>query len=159
MSALRSMWGWFRGERRPGHAPRSRPRPARGPPSLESLDDRCRPSVTLFPIPTPNTEPEGVTRGPDGNPWFAEIHAVGRITPDGQITEFRQGLSPAGEPVEITAGPDGNIWFAEGVTDRTGRITEFAVPGTARLRGSCGGRPAQAPSHWPGRAPASLGRR
>jgi streptogramin lyase len=131
------MWGWFRGgERRPGHAPRSRSRPARSRLSLESLDDRCLPSVTLFPIPSPNTEPEGITRGADGNLWFAEIHAIGRITPGGQITEFRQGLSPASEPVEITAGPDGNVWFTEGVTDRIGRIapagviTEFAVPGT-----------------------------
>ena len=137
MSGLRWMWGWFRGgERRPGHAPRSRPRPARGQLSLELLDDRCLPSVTLFPIPSPNTEPEGITRGPDGNLYFAEIHAIGRITPGGQITEFRQGLAPDSEPVEITAGPDGNVWFTEGVTDRIGRITpagvitEFAVPGT-----------------------------
>jgi streptogramin lyase len=100
------------------------------------LEDRCLPSLTLFPIPSPNTEPEGITRGPDGNLYFAEIHAIGRITPGGQITEFRQGLAPASEPVEITAGPDGNVWFTEGVTDRIGRITpagvitEFAVPGT-----------------------------
>jgi hypothetical protein len=66
---------------------------------LEALEDRCLPAVTLFPIPSPNTEPEGITRGPDGNLYFAEIHAIGRITPDGQITEFRQGLSPDSEAV------------------------------------------------------------
>jgi streptogramin lyase len=133
------MWGWFRGgdkRRTPGHVPGARREPARSRLSLEPLEDRCLPSVTLFPIPSPNSQPEGITRGPDGNLYFAEIHAIGRITPTGQITEFRQGLSPASEPVEITAGPDGNVWFTEGVTDRIGRITpagaitEFAVPGT-----------------------------
>jgi streptogramin lyase len=85
------------------------------------------PSVTEFPIPTPNTQPMGITRGPDGNLWFAEIHAIGRITPGGQVTEFSQGLSPNSEPVEITAGPDGNVWFTEGGTDRIGRITPAGV--------------------------------
>jgi streptogramin lyase len=104
--------------------------------SLETLEDRYMPSVTLFPIPTADSQPMGITRGPDGNVWFAEIHAIGRITPEGQITEYTIGLSPDSEPVEITAGPDGNLWFTEGVTDRIGRITpvgvitEFSVPGT-----------------------------
>ena len=139
MFDMSSVWGYFRGagrRRAAAHGARVRPRPARSRLSLEPLEDRCLPSVTLFPIPSPNTEPEGITRGPDGNLYFAEIHAIGRITPGGQITEFRQGLAPASEPVEITAGPDGNVWFTEGVTDRIGRITpagvitEFAVPGT-----------------------------
>src|SRR5262249_12446735 len=119
MSSIRSVWRWFRGggkRRAPGHVSRLRPRPLRSRLSLEPLEDRCLPSVTLFPIPSPNTEPEGITRGPDGNLYFAEIHAIGRITPGGQITEFRQGLSPASEPVEITAGPDGNVCFTDPVT-------------------------------------------
>jgi streptogramin lyase len=132
------MWGWFRdAKRRPGHTPKPRPRPARTRLSLESLDDRCLPSVTLFPILSPNSQPEGIARGLDGNLNFAELHAIGRITPGGQITEFRMGLSPDSEPVALTAGPDGNVWFTEGNTDRIGRITpagvitEFTVPGTA----------------------------
>jgi streptogramin lyase len=104
--------------------------------SLEPLEDRCLPSVTNFLIPTPATEPMGIARGPDGNLWFSELHAIGRITPGGQVTEFRQGLSPGSEPVEITGGPDGNLWFTEGGTDRIGRITpagvitEFSIPDT-----------------------------
>jgi hypothetical protein len=47
------------------------------------LEDRCLPSVTLFAVPSANTEPEGISRGPDGNLYFAEIHAIGRITPGG----------------------------------------------------------------------------
>src|SRR5262249_3541779 len=74
--------------------PRCRPRPARMRLSPEPLEDRCLPSVTHFLIPTPNTEPMRIARGPAGNLWFAELHSIGRITPGGQVTEFRQGLSP-----------------------------------------------------------------
>jgi virginiamycin B lyase len=44
--------------------------------------------ITLFPTPNPNAHPNNHTTGPDGNLWFTEDHAVGRITPDGTITEF-----------------------------------------------------------------------
>jgi virginiamycin B lyase len=122
------------GERR--RASTARPRPANSWLSLESLDDRSLPSVTQFPIPTPGAEPIGITRGPDGNLWFAELHAIGRITPAGVVTEYSQGLSSDSEPVEIAAGPDGNLWFTEGSSDRIGRITpagvitEFTIPNT-----------------------------
>jgi streptogramin lyase len=129
MSVLRSVSKWLRGRGRPVR------KPARL--ALEALEDRCVPSVTQFPIPTLNSQPEGITRGPDGNLWFAEIHAIGRVTPGGQVTEFTRGLSPGSEPNEITTGPDGNVWFTEGGTDRIGRITpagvitEFSVPNTS----------------------------
>ena len=66
-------------------------------------------------------EPPRITSGPDGNVWFTEKPSrMGRITPDGTITEFGsfdQGLDIGG----ITDGPDGNLWF---VTSRhVGRIT------------------------------------
>ncbi len=48
---------------------------------------------------------------------------IGRITPDGTITEFSTGLSPGCSLWGITAGPDGNLWFAEQAGDRIGRIT------------------------------------
>jgi streptogramin lyase len=127
---------WLRGGKRraPKPAPRPRRRPAGVRLSLHPLDDRILPSVTEFGIPTPDTEPIGITRGPDGNLWFADIHAIGRITPAGVVTEFSQGLAAGSEPVEIAAGPDGNVWFTEGGTDRIGRITpagvitEFSTP-------------------------------
>src|SRR5262249_52870362 len=75
--------------------------------ALEALDDRILPSVTEFLTPTANSQPFGMTRGPDGNLWFTESLAgkIGRITPAGVITEFSAGLSPGGQPLVITARP------------------------------------------------------
>src|SRR5215475_9162502 len=59
--------------------------------ALEALVDRVLLSVTEFPIPdTLVARPEGITRGPDGNLWFAETLAdrIGRITPGGVVTQF-----------------------------------------------------------------------
>src|SRR5262249_23925963 len=102
-------------------------KPPRARLALEALDDRILPSVTGFPIPTFNSEPYGITRGPDGNLWFTENLAgkIGRITPAGVITEFN--LTPGSQPVQITAGPDGNLWFTENVPSRIGRITPAGV--------------------------------
>src|SRR5262245_21913361 len=113
---------------------RRKPAPVRKPMrsrlSLEALEDRVLLSaVTEFPIPTANSNPEGITRGPDGNLWFCEGLAgrIGRITPAGVVTEFSAGLTPGGQPTEITRGPDGNLWFTEQVTNRIGRITPAGV--------------------------------
>lgn len=64
-----------------------------------------------------------VVAGPDGSVWFVDrgdalggSAAIGRVAPDGTITEFTSSNSglPAGAlPVSIARGPDGNIWFAE----------------------------------------------
>jgi serine/threonine protein kinase/sugar lactone lactonase YvrE len=73
----------------------------------------------------------GITAGPDGNLWFTEDSGVGRITPQGTITEFPlpTGSMPG---AAITVGPDHNLWFTEegkiGRITPTGKITEFPVP-------------------------------
>ncbi len=91
--------------------------------------------ITEFPIPTADSEPEGIAAGPDGNLWFTEQFAnqIGRITPAGVITEFP--VPTAGSvPESIAVGPDGNLWFAELVAGQIGRITtagvitEFPIP-------------------------------
>ncbi len=92
--------------------------------------------ITEFPIPTEISRPSGIAAGPDGNVWFTEewtaAHKIGRITPEGQITEFP--LASTANLNSITAGSDGNMWFTEG-TSTVGRITpkgsiaEFEVPG------------------------------
>jgi hypothetical protein len=70
-----------------------------------------------------------ITAGPDGNLWFTEIlgKQIGRITPDGSITEFPLGGPPSSDPNYITAGPDGNLWFTEDTAlpngNQIGRIT------------------------------------
>ena len=58
--------------------------------------------------------------------------AIGRITPDGIITEYALP-NPKSAPEGITAGPDGNLWFTEaasaiGRITPAGTITEYALP-------------------------------
>src|SRR3954471_17183223 len=79
-----------------------------------------------FRIPTKNSQPEGITLGPDGNMWFTETAAnqIGRIDPKGNITEFviPQVFS---SPVDIIKGADGALWFTEasGFPQGIGRVT------------------------------------
>jgi streptogramin lyase len=75
---------------------------------------------------TPDSGPQGITAGPDGNLWFTEeigAGRIGRITPKGEVTEFSEGIAPESVPQGITAGPDGNLWFTENGGNRIGRIT------------------------------------
>jgi virginiamycin B lyase len=99
-------------------------------------------SITEFEIPTANSHPFGIVAGPDGNLWFTESHKIGRITPDGVITEFplRVGNTATGG---IATDYD-NLWFTEtavfglsvvGLIGRitpAGVITEFDIPGSLR---------------------------
>ena len=95
--------------------------------------------VTEFPVPTAG-DPTDIALGPDGNLWYVDptANVVGRITPEGSITEFTDGLDSAAEPNAITKGPDGKLWFTEKGSGRIGRIstggtiTEF----TSGLSGS-----------------------
>jgi streptogramin lyase len=72
-------------------------------------------TITEYPVPTPASVPFDITAGPDGNLWFTEftpgIRTIGRITPEGAITEFPLPANPANGPFGIAAGPDGNLWF------------------------------------------------
>jgi streptogramin lyase len=69
----------------------------------------------------------------DGNLWFTSdsFPKIGKITPDGAITEFTAGITAGAVLYGITAGADGNIWFAEinkstiGRITPTGNVTEF----------------------------------
>ena len=73
--------------------------------------------------PTPKG-PTEITVGPDSNLWFAEqnYNQIGRITPDGSITEFPL-FGENNYPNSIVTGPDHNLWFTEGGTGRIGRMT------------------------------------
>ncbi len=77
--------------------------------------------------------------GPDGNLWFTEAagNRIGRITPEGAVTEFSDGIRPESGLYDITAGPDGNLWFTEFDAYRIGRIT----PAGAVTEFSVGTRP------------------
>ena len=84
-------------------------------------------ALTEFPVPDPagyNFSASGIAAGPDGNMWFTlmEQNRIGRITPDGLITEFALPTAWS-RPARIAAGPDGNMWFTENSGNRIGRIT------------------------------------
>ena len=51
--------------------------------------------------------------GPDGNLWFPEGGAIGRITPSGAVTEFPLPKSGS-DAGALTVGPDGKLWFPDG---------------------------------------------
>jgi streptogramin lyase len=91
---------------------------------------------------TPGANLVGITAGPDGNLWFVGygIDEVGRITPNGDVTEFPIPTANAAAQM-ITSGPDGNLWFTEfgtssdqssgkiGRITTAGEVTEFPVYG------------------------------
>jgi len=80
-------------------------------------------SVTIYPLPTAQAQPEDITRGPDGALWFTEIGAnkIGRIDTAGNISEY--STAAGSEPYYITSGSDGAIWFTETGTNKIGRLS------------------------------------
>ena len=89
--------------------------------------------ITQFAAPGSNIA--HVRAGPDGNLWFTDrAGKIGRITTDGTITEFSNGLNAGSQPFSIAMGPDGNMWFSDapapaGVTGAIGMIN----PGTQAI--------------------------
>src|SRR5580658_9255507 len=89
-------------------------------------------NITQYPTPTQDSEPGGITPGPDGALWFAEYNAdrIGRITTAGAITEFPTPTTHSG-PWGIAVGADGALWFAADPAGRittAGTFTEYPVP-------------------------------
>ena len=72
--------------------------------------ERYPPSVDVA------TLPGFLTPGPDGNVWFTEFsgeqHSIGRVTPAGDVTEFKVGQNNMWTNGIIT-GVNGDIWFTE----------------------------------------------
>ena len=73
--------------------------------------------------------------GPDGNVWFSEteVSQIGRITPDGTVTEFSDGISPGASRCRSPSAT-ARCGFREAAGNRVGRITmdgevtEFPIP-------------------------------
>ena len=86
-------------------------------------------------LPSPYAGPDGIALGPDGNVWFSEseISKIGRITPQGDITEFGDGITFGARPLSLVVR-DGALWFSEAAGNRIGRITmdgkvtEYPIP-------------------------------
>ncbi len=67
--------------------------------------------------------PQWIARGPDDAMWFTELRdRIGRIAPDGTITEFAV-LPYRSSPGGIVTGPDGALWFTLWHGNVLGRIT------------------------------------
>jgi streptogramin lyase len=67
--------------------------------------------------------------GPDGNIWFAgaaDGNQIGRITPDGTVTQFPIP-TPNCRPTGIATGPDRNLWFTELYGNHIGQMTTDGV--------------------------------
>jgi virginiamycin B lyase len=128
-------------------------------------------TLKQFRVPTDNSQPRYITEGSDGNFWFTEGNEIftpnpdpntggtfhrniGRITPTGEITEFRiEGRDPD-NPLptqcdcslnDIVQGPDNILYFTTN-NNSLGRITTqgtlqpfietpFAVGGTLATHG------------------------
>jgi virginiamycin B lyase len=89
-----------------------------------------------FDIATPRAHPARIRPGTDGNLWFTMTAArkVGRITPQGAITEFDVGDLAGGTPRDVVATPDGSVWFSasgprSGRILPNGRVETFACGG------------------------------
>ena len=87
------------------------------------------PVITEFTIPTPQSQPWGITVGPDGALWFTE--SIG--TQDwAHLDQRRHHRVPLPESKAslggITAGPDGALWFTEALdVNSIGRMTVDGV--------------------------------
>src|SRR3954447_18645299 len=104
-----------------------------------------RASVTAFPLPHGDSRPYDIVAGPDGNLWFTEStnDAIGKITPDGTITEYPLHVPAQDDrPYGIAVGADGALWFTERLSDKIGRLDpttghfqEFYTSARNRSRG------------------------
>ncbi len=112
-------------------------------PSVLALEGRLllagSPRVDLFALPSLAADPGPIVDGPDGALWFAEGSGrIGRIDPQGRLTEFPLPTPAGGTTPVLSAlanGPDGAIWGVDGINGQVDRITpdgrvqSFAAPG------------------------------
>jgi virginiamycin B lyase len=69
--------------------------------------------------------PSSLVRGPDGALWFAQSGraAIGRLAPDGTVTDYPLPPEFGDQIGGIVAGPDGGIWFTAPKGFRVGRLS------------------------------------
>jgi streptogramin lyase len=97
-------------------------------------------NIKVYPASATNTAPDatGITTGPDGKLWYAELlnNTIGTFSPfaPDKLTEFKLPVSGA-HPFAVADGPcDDTIWF----TDETGFIGRIQLPGPLGLPGITG---------------------
>jgi streptogramin lyase len=85
-------------------------------------------AVREYPIPSAGSTPINIAVGPDRNIWYTKDGALGRVTPDGVITEFPVVQSGGARTVGLTAGSDrqppdrltDRLWFTDPLNNRIG---------------------------------------
>ncbi len=80
--------------------------------------------ITTYPVSDPNEQDVGwMTRGPDGEVWFAERDTgkIGRISANGSIREYALP-SPDAVPQGIVFAPDGNVYVTEQGSNAIARL-------------------------------------
>ncbi|MHB8599903.1 MAG: Vgb family protein [Ktedonobacteraceae bacterium] len=77
------------------------------------------------PLPNPQSLPNAITTGSDGNLWFTEYYQIGKITTSDSVFEYPLPTGSSNNlPDQITSSPeDGNLWFTEFSGSNIGRIT------------------------------------
>jgi len=78
--------------------------------------------------PGAGTFAQSMAAGPDNNLWFTGGPGIGKVTSEGNVTEY----PVPGSVGSIVSGPDGNLWFTEanaiGRSTTNGEITSFPLP-------------------------------
>ena len=122
--------------------------------------------LTQFKVPTDNSQPRHIAVGSDGNLWFTEgneiftpnpddpdagaYRNIGRITPAGEITEFRIDSRDPENPLptqcdcllnDIVQGPGGVLYFTTnnpglGRITTAGKILPFVAPNNTSANGA-----------------------
>jgi virginiamycin B lyase len=98
------------------------------------------------------SEATSIVAGPGEDLWFTSVTSrelpaieepptIGRVTPSGEITQFKAGIES--EPRSLLAGPDGRVWFAGGgeeierITPPSAPVNTFIfAPGKAKANGA-----------------------
>jgi virginiamycin B lyase len=105
-------------------------------PCTERLEPRSLLSaiISSYPTPTPNSGPDAIVTGPDGNLWFTESAAnqVGYINPTTHVITEVPLPSGTTNPLGISSGPEGDLWFI--AADATGNEIDSINPTTHAIQ-------------------------
>jgi virginiamycin B lyase len=83
-------------------------------------------SITEFPTGNATPAPGGLVDGGDGNLWFVDTNAIGRISGDGTVKEFPlpTPLIPGADLHAVVPGANGVMWFdVDGMAQDIGKLT------------------------------------
>ncbi|MGA2164701.1 MAG: hypothetical protein ABSH36_09540 [Solirubrobacteraceae bacterium] len=86
--------------------------------------------ITEYPVPEIDFE-SFIARGPDGNMWFTTSlspGALGRITPEGDVTIFPDVTPGGASPLGLIPGDDGTLWFTAEPRREGSELVRYVVP-------------------------------